>query len=363
MTRAGGARSSGRAVPARSRTAAVTSSAARPSPPPLTVEDADGRESWLLRHLPAAVVLVDEHGSVVYWNDEASVLFGRARDDVLGASVGGLGIWPHALAHWKPGPGPSGEALRTEEHRTTRPDGSTVAVRTRAVRLDDPESGFRGLLGMSVATEDRRRGSASPARLPLAGSDPATGFPNLQVFIDHLERTMTRNADTGRLTAVFSVGVRDPRGASGTEVHDLPRSALRALAKRISRVLREHDLVAYLGEGEFAVCCDVWDRDDSVVVAQRILRAASAASSNPALRRASATVGAAVANGGSRPGALLAEAEAARREAAMPEPAALGAVRGARGGGGAETPSVFALRSERRPRADTDPEPDGRAGR
>jgi len=337
MTRAGGARSSRRAVAAR------------------VPRDADRRESWLLRHLPAAVVLVDERGTVVYWNEEASALFGRALDDVLGASVGGLGIWPHALAHWKPEPGTSGEALRTEEHRATRPDGSTVTVRTRAVRLDDPQSGFRGLLGMSVATEDRRRGSGSTARLPLARSDPATGLPNLQVFVDHLERTMTRNTDAGRLTAVFSVGVQYPRGSSDAEVHDLPRSALRALAKRISRVLREHDLVAYLGEGEFAVCCDVWDREDSVVVARRILRAALSASSNPALRRAWATVGAAVADGGSRPEALLAEAETARRDAEGPEPAALGSLPRTRHAGEAETPKVFALRAERRARSDNDP--------
>ncbi|MGC8472608.1 MAG: hypothetical protein ACP5PM_10000, partial [Acidimicrobiales bacterium] len=89
----------------------------------------------------------------------------------------------------------------------------------------------------------------------------------------------------------------------------------------------------------------------------------SAASSNPALRRASATVGAAVADGGSRPEALLAEAEAARREASGSAPAARGAGPGSPRGLGAETPPVFALRSERRARSDTDPEPDGRAGR
>ena len=377
MARAGGARSSGHAAPARSR----TGEAGAPSGPPASpgdaqdthhhaddassahgTHDAYGREAWLLRRLPAAVVLVDEHGTVVYWNDEASALFGRALDDVLGASVGGLGIWPPALVRWKPGAGSEGEALRTEEHRATRPDGSSVAVRTRAVRLDDPQSGFRGLLGMSVATEDRRRGSGSTARLPLARSDPATGLPNLQVFVDHLERTITRNADAGRLTAVFSVGLQYPRAASGAEVHDLPRSALRALAKRISRILREHDLVAYLGEGEFAVCCDVWDREDSLVVARRLLRAASAASSNPALRRVSASVGAAVADGGSRPETLLHEAEAARRDASGPEAGALGSVLGTRRGGEEETPQVFALRAERRPaaaRSDDDPGPGG----
>jgi diguanylate cyclase (GGDEF)-like protein/PAS domain S-box-containing protein len=341
-------------VPARSRTAAVTAPS-EPAGPPRVAQDADGRESWLLRHLPAAVVLVDEHGTVVYWNDEASALFGRALDDVLGASVRGLGIWPHALAHWKPEPGIPGEALRIEEHRATRPDGSTVTVRTRAVRLDDPQTGFRGLLGMSVATEDRRRGSGRTARLPLAQSDPATGLPNLQVFIDHLGRTMTRNTDLGRLTAVFSVGVQHRRGTSGTEVHDLPRSALRALAKRISRVLREHDLVAYLGEGEFAVCCDVWDREDALVVARRILRAALSASSNPALRRASATIGAAVADGGSRPEALLAEAQTARRGATEPDPGALGSFPPTRHDEDEQAPQVFALRAERRARSDNDP--------
>ena len=374
MARAGGARSCGRAAPACSRTGEEGAPSDPPAPPgdaqdthhhaddassAHDAHDAHGRESWILRRLPAAVVLVDEHGTVVYWNDEASALFGRALDDVLGASVGGLGIWPPAMVRWKPGAGSDGEALRTEEHRATRPDGSSVAVRTRAVRLDDPQSGFRGLLGMSVATEDRRRGSGSTARLPLARSDPATGLPNLQVFVDHLERTVTRNADAGRLTAVFSVGLQYPRAASGAEVHDLPRSALRALAKRISHILREHDLVAYLGEGEFAVCCDVWDREDSLVVARRLLRAASAASSNPALRRASASVGAAVADCGSRPGALLHEAEAARRDASGPEPAAIASGPATRLGGEADTPQVFALRAERKARSHKDAGPDG----
>ncbi len=365
MARAGGARSSGRPGPVRSRAGGVPFAAARSAAP--GVGDPAVRDSMLLRRLPAAVVVVDDHGDVVYWNDEAAALFGRARDDVLGAPVGGLGIWPHAMAQWRPAPESPGEPSRPEEHRVTLPDGSSVAVRTRATRLDDPRSGFRGLLGLSVATAERRRVPGSTSRLPLARSDPATGLPNWQVFVDHLERTMARNAQAGRLTAVFSVGVRQDRGSSDAHAEDLPRSALRALAKRITRVLREHDLVAYLGEGQFAVCCDVWDREDSLVVGRRMLRAASAASTNPALRRASTSVGAAVADGGSRPEDLLREAEAARRGATVPEPGvpapgvpAPGApevLADRRRGERAKTPEVFALRAERRPPPATAPSP------
>jgi diguanylate cyclase (GGDEF)-like protein/PAS domain S-box-containing protein len=270
-------------------------------------------DSWLLRHLPAAVVAVDEQGAVLYWNDEASIVFGRALNDVMGRTVAALGVWPQALSRRSTDPGTLDEARWEEEHTAKRPDGTSVRVRTRLVRVNDAETGFRGLVGTSVTTSDRRREQLTPARLPLTAGDPATGLANSQVFMEHLERSMRRNASSGLRSAVFSVGlVNVPGAATGS---DLPRSAIRALAKRITSVVRERDLVAYLGAVEFAVCCDVWDKEDAIVVAQRILRsAATVATNNPPLRGASARIGVAVANEGSRADALLLEAKAAMSE-------------------------------------------------
>ncbi|HUF32430.1 MAG TPA: EAL domain-containing protein [Acidimicrobiales bacterium] len=269
-------------------------------------------ESRLLQRLPAAVVLVDDQGVVVYWNDEAGRMYGRPAADALGRPVVELDIGPSGT--------PEAAAIVRTVFRTgrwegdyeaRRVDGSVVPVHATLERIDDDEIDFHGVVGASVDISERRQLEQHLAFQAL--HDELTGLPNRRIFVEHLENALSRSAGTGRRTAVMFIDLDDFRSINERMGHEVGDEVLRAAGALISAVLRAGDIVARFGGDEFVVCYnDLEDAAEAYAASERILKVLSAPFRVDGVELVvSATVGVALSQGDSRAEGLVRNADSA----------------------------------------------------
>lgn len=271
-------------------------------------------ESQLLHRLPAAVVVADERDAIVYWNAEASRLFGHPSGEVLGRPITGMDVWPTDVRG--SGDGLALNAQRWEgEYDARRSDGTSIPVRTMLERVDDDEIDFHGVVGASIDISERRELEHDLAYRAL--HDPLTGLPNRHLFVDHLQRALARDARTGRHTAVLFADLDDFKLVNDRHGHSHGDAVLRSAAQQLAGVVRAGDVVARLGGDEFAVCCeDLADRSEAVAVAERMERALRRTPSTETtglelLTTVSASIGVAIAGPNAQPEALLRHADIA----------------------------------------------------
>lgn len=267
-------------------------------------------ESRLLNRLPAAVVVVDQRGIVTYWNDAATRIFGYSTTTIVGRPVAGSGVWSEAVRNAAAALAP-GEAGRWEgEHDARRADGSSVSVRTTLERIDTEPLDFHGVVAASVDISDRRELELDLAYQTL--HDPLTGLPNRHLFVDHLQRALSRGDRSGRHTAVLFADLDDFQAVNdrfGTTHGD---QMLRAAAEGLKGAVRAGDLVARIGGDEFAVCCEnLAGTEEASAVAGRVLAALSVPPVGGSGPGVSASIGVAFAANTSQPEGLLRNADIA----------------------------------------------------
>ncbi len=229
-------------------------------------------ESRLLAHLPAAVIVTNERGVVVYWNQRATAMYGYQEDEAIGRPIGELTVAPTGVS----------AALIAREVRTggrwegdyeaTRADGTTLPVHMTLERIDDDEIGFHGVVGASVDVSERRALENDLAFQAM--HDSVTGLPNRRHFVQHLESVLARTGRTKGRCAVLFIDLDDFKMVNDRLGHLGGDQVLRTVGQLIGGALRAGDIVARLGGDEFVVCCDNLDGpEDALVVAGRITEA------------------------------------------------------------------------------------------
>ncbi|HTX63889.1 MAG TPA: EAL domain-containing protein [Acidimicrobiales bacterium] len=259
----------------------------------------------LLDRLPAAVVVTGDRGLVVYWNAEATRLFGYAAEQAMGRSLEHAGIWPPCTPP-KQGNDVGGVPRWEGEHGSRRADGTNVRVRTTLERVDDDALGLHGIVGVSVDLSGRHELDADLVH--RAFHDALTGLPTRALLLEHLQRALARDARSARETAALVVDLDDFASVNDRCGRPHGDAVLRAVAQRLSGVVRGGDMVARLGADEFAICCEgLADRSEAGAVAQRIVDALGLplTSGVESLARVSVSVGVATAGPDSDPTTLL----------------------------------------------------------
>lgn len=277
-------------------------------------------ESALLATLPTAVIVTDDDGIVVSWNEAAAELYGWRRSRALGRAITELNI------------GPSGqeaaeeimrEVMRTGrwegDYDARRADGSVVPIHARLSRIEVPEIGFSGLVGASFDVSDRRRLEEDVAYRIL--HDDLTGLPNRRLAVSRLEE-FVRSAAPDRLTVVVKTDMDDFAGVNQTHGAVVADEVLRVVADRLSRL--DGVVVARTGGDQFLVAAEAVPGLDGLAHLVDAVRAQLA----PPLRAlgvlvdVTASIGTAWSDGTDDAGVLLRRAKAAlqsekrRRQAA-----------------------------------------------
>ena len=263
-------------------------------------------EASFLDQLPAAVVVVDDGGDVVYWNGEASRLFGHRVGEVVGRRVADVAVWPLGLMSEQGAVAMPGSRW-DGEYDARRADGTSVPVRSVLQRISGP-AGFRGVAGSSIDISQWRALELDLARHALRA---LAGVSSREVFLEHLGRALARDARSGSRTAVLLADLDDFASLNDRLGHDHADDVLRSVAQRIAAVVRAGDVVARTGGDEFAICCESLAGDEEAIgVAQRIVDALGSPFSGIAdlLGTVSVSVGVATAVTGADPETLLRQA-------------------------------------------------------
>ncbi|CAA7613511.1 ammonium transporter [Magnetospirillum sp. UT-4] len=101
--------------------------------------------------------------------------------------------------------------------------------------------------------ETERRQQALERLNQLATTDPLTGLPNRRAFFDQVRRGLAAARRTGRDGAVMYLDLDGFKAVNDSMGHEAGDALLRQVAARLSKVLRETDMLARLGGDEFAL--------------------------------------------------------------------------------------------------------------
>jgi diguanylate cyclase (GGDEF)-like protein/PAS domain S-box-containing protein len=215
------------------------------------VQIAETIQSRLLKILPAAVVVTDYSGTVVYWNDNATKLFGYRSEEVLGKTSPELKLRPESLGTIDAAVMMSG---RWEgDYTAKRTDGTSVPVHTIVELIEVPDIRFQGIVSASIDISDRR--ALEEALEFQLRHDVLTRLPNRLLLVEHLERELDLRRANATTFAILVVDFDDFRRVNDQFGHAFGDEVLQTWVAQVGALLSPDDLLTRLAGNKFVVCC------------------------------------------------------------------------------------------------------------
>jgi len=199
-----------------------------------------------------AVMITDPDGAVQYLNPAFARLTGYTQSDLLG-------VVPRPLRRDQRGGELSEEVwkrLRAGEvwsgELYSRHRNGTFYTSVASISPVRDESGrIIHLVGISRDISDRKALEAELTR--LAHYDGLTGLPNRTLFFDRLHERIRQARRSGEGLALLFLDLDGFKPVNDELGHESGDEALREIAERFSRVVRESDTVTRMAGDEFAV--------------------------------------------------------------------------------------------------------------
>jgi diguanylate cyclase (GGDEF)-like protein/PAS domain S-box-containing protein len=237
------------------------------------LRDSERLSRSIVAGLQEGVIVVDTGARIVLANAAAADLFGV--DELAGRTLSGVPVdlldeRGHLLSDDRL---PLNRALRGEEVREAlvrfvRPDGTLLWIEAHANPLLDEHGDVRGAVAsyddVTVRVERDRRTRHE------ADTDPLTGLANRRALERTLHAALARAQARGRSVAVLVLDLDGFKAVNDRHGHAAGDEALREVARRLRRCVRERDLVARMGGDEFVVVLTDLGADAAAGTVQRV---------------------------------------------------------------------------------------------
>lgn len=229
------------------------------------------RRGRAFEHLFDAVLVTNRAGEIQDVNAAAERLFGTTRDDALGQPLSRLLEKETASGTLDGMDGRFRQEGRWQaQSRTTGETGRAAHVEVRMIPLFDASGDHDGAICICRDISRRVRQEAELAK--LAHTDQLTGLPNRTLFSDRLKTMLAHGRRTGQRLGVLFLDLDGFKAVNDRAGHAAGDEALRVVAQRLKRVLRENDTLARWGGDEFIVLlADIQQRANAEFVGDKLL--------------------------------------------------------------------------------------------
>ncbi|MGO9974296.1 MAG: PAS domain S-box protein [Solirubrobacteraceae bacterium] len=210
-------------------------------------------------------------GTITEVNDALCELTGFSREELVGAYVP-WPFWPpeaieDTLAMLERGGGDPFEVTMI------RRDGARFPAEVRARPARNPDGSVLGWVSTIRDISERRRYETELER--LATHDPLTGLPNHRLFHQRLEQEVASAVRHERPLSVALIDIDRFKSVNDRFGHLVGDRTLEEVARRLSAVVRQGEMLARVGGEEFAWILPESDGDRAVLAAERARRAVS----------------------------------------------------------------------------------------
>ncbi|MEM9213832.1 MAG: EAL domain-containing protein [Cyanobacteria bacterium P01_F01_bin.150] len=232
------------------------------------------RHHYFFEHTPIAMIEWDANFKVCSWNRAATSIFGYSRTDALEHHVTELivpsvnvalmnELW-HRLLVTK-------ETSHNANENITQAGERILCEWYHTPILNDAGE----VIGITSMAQDVTEKQEIEQRLIYnAFHDSLTGLPNRSLFMRKLEGTVKKyrtQRTTEKTCGVFFIDLDGFKFVNDSLGHSMGDSLLVEVAARLSRCIRDTDLIARLGGDEFAILLDQMKSPDAVlVIAERM---------------------------------------------------------------------------------------------
>ena len=219
-----------------------------------------------------AIYMTTLDGAFVDVNQALLDLFGYTREEVVGRNVRTLYLHPEDRERLHAEMGHAGH-VREHDVQLVAKDGEPLDCLLTTSFRRDADGIVVGYQGIIHDITERKRAEARLAHSAL--HDALTGLPNRALFLDRLRHATDRaRRGGGELFAVLFLDLDRFKVVNDSLGHDVGDQLLRALAGRLTSVLRAGDTVARFGGDEFTMLLESLEGpEEASLVAQRLLAA------------------------------------------------------------------------------------------
>jgi diguanylate cyclase (GGDEF)-like protein/PAS domain S-box-containing protein len=225
----------------------------------------------LLNALPAAIVVIEADGTIVFANRACEPVLGFAPQDLLGTSLDQLMPETERTMH-------RADRLAIMEHPAARMFGTGIdtffAINHKGyplpVEMTVSPLTLSGRILLIVSITDitaRKEGERQLERLAL--TDALTGLANRVLWYDRCVQAIER-ARRGTAISVLFLDLDLFRRINNTYGHETGDRVLVEIGQRIMHAVRRIDTVSRFGGDEFVVLLDGADKQETANVAIRI---------------------------------------------------------------------------------------------
>jgi len=216
----------------------------------------------LLELLSDAVAVADAGLRVLKVNRAFEKATGLLQEKVLGQDFSSLWAEPLALAEDLTSGGFSQSGMVSLK----LPEGGVkrFSVNLSLQKRDDDTSP-----SLLAVLHDLEASQSTKARI---GVDPLTGLPNRQLFHDRAEQNLLNAKRSAKSLALLLVGLDRFSVLNDALGHGGGDALLKEVAERLKKCVRVSDTAARLGSDQFGLILPISAADDSVIVAEKVLR-------------------------------------------------------------------------------------------